>query len=162
MGGSDRPIRPPGVKVASRPIVRRRLGIDSGFSLPEVLVAAGLLLSALTALAPLLVLAIRADVSSRLRTLAVFAAGQKQEELLGALSHGTAIASTSGVDSIDAMGHAVDGEVPGRSFLRRWWIEPSPTHPADAAVVRVEVTSVAAPGGQPIVVHLAVMRRHPR
>ena len=149
-----------GADVASGVLVLRRLEVDSGFSLPEVLVAAGLLLSALTALAPLLVLAIRADVSSRLRTFAVFAAQQKQEELLGTLSGGGGVGSTSGVDSIDSMGHASDGDVAGRSFVRRWWIEPS-ANPAAAAIVRVEVTSVAAPGGLPIVVQLSVIRRYP-
>jgi Tfp pilus assembly protein PilV len=136
---------------------------DRGFSLPEVVVAAGLLASALSGLAPLVAPAIQSDLSSRLRTSAIVAAEQKLEELLSAGNDAGAVAPVVASDVVDATGRAsaVDAaDAAGAVLTRRWWVEPLPAN-ADALVFHVEVTLRGSVERAPVLVRLATIRRRP-
>jgi len=138
--------------------VRRLRQSNLGFSLAEVVVAAGLLASALAALAPLLALSIQSDLSSRLRTSAMVAAQQKLEELISAGADAGAAAPAAADDVLDLTGRIVADGVDG-VFTRRWRVEPLPADPASALVIRVEVALRARIGLAPVTVRLTVIRR---
>jgi hypothetical protein len=133
--------------------MRRRWRSGAGFSILEVVVAAGLLALALAALAPLLTLAIRSDSSARLRTVAVASAQQKLEELL------PVAADVGGADRVDVKGQAVPAGAPGALFSRRWSIVPLPADPVGAVIVRVEVTIAAVGAPAPPMARLTTIRR---
>lgn len=140
--------------------MRRLRQSNLGFSLPEVVVAAGLLASALAALAPLLALSIQSDLSSRLRTSAMVAAQQKLEELISAGTDAGVVAPPAAGDVVDLTGRIVEDGVDG-VFTRRWWVEPLPADPAGALVIRVEVALRARIGPAPVTVRLTTIRsRH--
>ncbi len=137
-------------------MVNRSWRGDEGFSLVEVLVAAGILASAVVAVAHLFVLSARANFAARRVSDASILAGRKLEELRadGALSPSPAGAlqeNTAGyVDFVDALGNTLagSGSAPGAAvYTRRWSIEPLPANPADALVLQVLVTPFRDRGG---------------
>src|SRR5262245_56304032 len=97
----------------------RRSRSDSGFTLPEVLVAAGLLSSALVALAGLFTLSIQSGFESRTRTIETLLAQQKVEELLAGVD-GSTVAGFAGTEYLDTAGLTAAA---GAVFARRWRVE---------------------------------------
>jgi hypothetical protein len=126
----------------------KSLGNAKGFSLFEVLMAIGLIAGALSALAQLLAISIRANVGAEAATTAVILAAQKMEQLRGEANAvvlgGSLQADTEGfVDVLDAGGRAVAGAGDaGVSFVRRWAVEPAPFDAARSRVLRVRVFRV--------------------
>jgi prepilin-type N-terminal cleavage/methylation domain-containing protein len=124
---------------------RRR---EDGFSLLEVLVAIGLIAGALSAVAQLMAIAVRANVGAQAATVSAVLAAQKLEELradASSLSTGGSLQSDAAgfVDLFDADGHAVTGaDDAGVSFVRRWAVEPAAFDPARSRVLRVRVFRV--------------------
>ena len=104
------------------PLYRRRDGSD-GFSLVEVLVATGLLITSVMSLAQLFVLATRANAAAGEMTEATLLAAQKIEELRAAPF--PSVLGSQSVDYLDSRGERLgsadsDGR---RAYMRRWWIE---------------------------------------
>jgi len=109
-----------------------------GFSLVEVLIATGILITAAAAIPQLFMAATRANVEAGAITWATTLAAQKLEEL-EAQSSLDAIGDES-VDYLDSSG-ALD--VPGSpppAYRRRWWIEPLPWAPEGTLVLGVAVS----------------------
>ena len=97
-----------------------------GFSLIEVLVATGILAVALSGLAPIFLVAARANVDARHSTYAAVLAAQKIEELRAA-----PFPEPTGGELME------DLEPP---YQRRWAIEALPGYPLDAVVISVAVS----------------------
>ena len=109
-----------------------------GFSLVEVLIATGILITAAAAVPQLFTAATRANVEAGAITWATTLAAQKLEEL-EAQSSLDAVGDES-VDYLDSSG-ALD--VPGSpppAYRRRWWIEPLPWAPEGTLVLGVAVS----------------------
>ena len=111
-----------------------RAGSEEGFTLVEVLVAAGLLIVGLVALAELGALSIRASLLTRTTTYTATLASQKLEELRAAdglvpSPPGTLQSNLAGyVDHLDETGRVLgdDAQSPGSAvFTRRWSVEPA-------------------------------------
>jgi len=121
-----------------------------GFTLVEVLVALGLLTSALIAIAQLCAVAAHDTLAARHETFASVLAAQKMEELTAAIRPavsppGTLVRDTPGfVEFLDEFGHTVGiGPSPpdGSLYLRRWSVEPLASDPDRTLVVQVLVTA---------------------
>lgn len=143
--------------------MRTRVRSESGFSLPEVVIAAGLFAGAMTTFARLLVASVESDLHSRFRTSAMVLAQQKQEDLLAALSNDGGLVP-GGTEPIDATGHSGNGDGRGRGdalFVRRWWVEPLPDSPAGALLVRVEVGVLPGAGRLSLPARVMTVRRRP-
>jgi type II secretory pathway pseudopilin PulG len=131
---------------------------ERGFTLVEVLVAMLLLAGTLSALASLIVLAVRVAAGAREQTMTAVLAAQKIEELRSTLA-GTVPTSGGSLDtSLPGYGDWLDGT--GQSaasatavYVRRWAVGPLPAA-SDVAVVQVLVSTVprdriVASGGGP-------------
>jgi prepilin-type N-terminal cleavage/methylation domain-containing protein len=106
-----------------------------GFSLIEVLVAAGVLASGLLALAQVMALASRANVAARAATTATILAAQKMAQLRSAPEAD----AWDGSDVVDRWGRVTIGEDgEGAVFERRWRIQPLAGSPT-ALVIEVRV-----------------------
>ena len=103
----------------------------------EVLVAAGLLIGSIAALAFLFVFATRANAGARYATYATVLAMQKMEELRAASAP---IQVVDAVDYADMRGTVLIGQSdpPQAAYERRWTVEPLLTAP-DALVLVVTV-----------------------
>ena len=103
----------------------------------EVLVAAGLLVGSLAALAFVFVFASRANANAQHATYATVLAMQKMEELRAA---GAAIQIADALDYADIRGTVLIGQSdsPQAVYERRWTVEPLLTAP-DALVIVVTV-----------------------
>ncbi len=103
----------------------------------EVLVAAGLLVGSLAALAFVFVFATRANANAQHATYATVLAMQKMEELRAA---GAAIQIADALDYADIRGTVLIGQSdsPQAVYERRWTVEPLLTAP-DALVIVVTV-----------------------
>lgn len=113
-------------------------GTVRGFSLVEVLIATTLLATAISGLAHLFALAIRANFDAGDTTWATVLAAQKIEELRAGpfpepVDHA--------VDYLDSGGIRLDdpGAAP-RVYTRRWWVEPLPSAPDTTMVITVAVS----------------------
>ena len=102
-----------------------------GFSLVEVLIATGLLATAIAALAQVFAVATRSNVEARDTTYATVLAAQKLEELRAAPFPGPRVEES--VDRVEA-------------YTRRWMIEPLPADPVNAVIITVAVSRHARPG----------------
>jgi prepilin-type N-terminal cleavage/methylation domain-containing protein len=121
-----------------------------GFTLIEVIIAAGLLVALSAGATMVLTLTMNTIARSRQRTVALLLAHAKLEAILSLPGSAGASArsppdalfvSRPGfVDSIDAQG------APGAIYMRRWAIGRTGTDAADLAIVQVMVTPTA-PGG---------------
>ena len=110
--------------------------LEGGFSLIEVLVAAGILVGSLAALAFVFVFATRANADAQYATYATVLAMQKMEELRAA---SVPIQVVDAVDYADMRGTVLIGQSePQAVYERRWTIEPLVTAP-DALVIVVTV-----------------------
>ena len=114
---------------------------SEGFSLVEVLVATGLLMTAIVSLAQLFVLATRANAAAGEMTEATILAAQKVEELRAAPL--PIVLGSQSVDYVDSRGEMLgsatfDGR---RAYARRWWVESSVV---STAAVTVAVTVVVS------------------
>jgi Tfp pilus assembly protein PilV len=109
---------------------------EGGFSLIEVLVAAGLLVGSLAALAFVFVFATRANADAQYATYATVLAMQKMEELRAA----SVPRVVDAVDYADVRGAVLSGQSdpPQAVYERRWTVEPLLTAP-DALVIVVTV-----------------------
>ena len=110
--------------------------LEGGFSLIEVLVAAGLLIGSLAALAFVFVFATRANADAQYATYATVLAMQKMEELRAA----SVPQVVDAVDYADMRGTVLLGQSdpPQAVYERRWTVEPLLTAP-DALVIVVTV-----------------------
>ena len=116
---------------------------ESGISLIEVLLATGLLIASIAAVAHVFALASRANAEAQYTTYATVLAAQKMEELRAApFPAGTVDA----VDYADAFGTVLigGGGSPQAMYERHWTIEPLPTA-LDTAAITVTVTRRGAP-----------------
>jgi len=111
---------------------------ERGFSLIEVLVAAGLVIGSLAALAFLFVFATRANTDAQHATYATVLAMQKMEELRAA---SIPIQVADAVDYADVRGTVLidQSDPPQAVYERRWTVEPPLTAP-DALVIVVTVS----------------------
>jgi Tfp pilus assembly protein PilV len=111
--------------------------LEGGFSLIEVLVAAGLLVGSLAALAFVFVFATRANADAQYATYATVLAMQKMEELRAA---SVPIQVVDAVDYADMGGTVLTGQSdpPQAVYERRWTVETLLTAP-DALVIAVTV-----------------------
>jgi type II secretory pathway pseudopilin PulG len=112
--------------------------LEGGFSLIEVLVAAGLLVGSLAALAFVFVFATRANADAQHTTYATVLAMQKMEELRADFAP---IHVVEAVDYADIRGTVLVGQSdpPQAVYERRWTVEPLLTAP-NALVIVVTVT----------------------
>jgi prepilin-type N-terminal cleavage/methylation domain-containing protein len=135
---------------------------QNGFTLIEVLVAAGLMATLALGVAPLFAIAADRNRGAGLQTLATLFARQKVEEIKGRDPSGLARSPAGSLDSdtdghfdyLDArgvpMGRA-DSSTPsagGAAFVRRWAIAPLSAGPAGVIVIQVLVAPAgsASPG----------------
>jgi len=108
-----------------------------GFSLVEVLVAIGILITVAAAIPQLFTAATRANAEAGVVTWATTLAAQKIEELKGRPLE--AVAGES-IDYLDRQGRLdTPGSLP-RAYTRRWWIEPLPSASGRTLVVSVAVS----------------------
>jgi hypothetical protein len=110
----------------------------------EVLIASTLLTIGLIAAARLFAASTLANAGSRTVTTATVLAAEKMEELR-ALAFDDPAIERSPPDSLalDVVGYS---DHPDPQFIRRWSIEPLPSYPDAAVVVRVAVMRPGAPG----------------
>ena len=144
---------------------------DGGFSLIEVLVATTIMAVALVGLAELSLVSSRRETSARTTTMSAVLASQKLEQLrsaawgfdstglpvtdtteLGPSPAGTLASNTPGwVEYLDGTGASLGGASalppPAAQYIRRWSVEPSPTHPDSMLVLQVLVTRQRDRGG---------------
>lgn len=141
-------------------MVKRRSIPDSrGITLVEVVVALGLLSGAIVTLAQLSGLAVRANLSARVATLAAVLAAQKMEQLRAL--PGVEQQPPGGSVQTDIAGFfehfdGVGRPMPAGSsapmpavFVRRWSIERLPSEPARSRVLRVRVIPVSPYATEP-------------
>ena len=100
-----------------------------------MLVATGVLVTGITALLQLFIVATRANVEARAVTYATVLALQKIEELRAAPFPDPGDAT----ESLDARGVRLATGAGGALFGRRWMVEPLPAQPADTVVITVRV-----------------------
>jgi prepilin-type N-terminal cleavage/methylation domain-containing protein len=114
-----------------------------GFTLAEVLVATGLLVTIAAGSAQMFAIAIRHAVASRQQLAMSIAASRKIDELAESVARAPAPPATIG-----AVDRAVDGFFDvtvegGASLQRRWLIAPLSTYSATAVVIVVRIVPVA-------------------
>jgi len=110
---------------------------ERGFSLIEVVIAAGLVAGAFAALAQVLAMSIASNVSARGGSAATVLAAQKMEQLR-ALAWG---ARVPGVDYLDLAGNVLaegGASPPGAVYTRRWSLDLSGD--GNEIVLKVRVT----------------------
>jgi Tfp pilus assembly protein PilV len=115
------------------------LSAASGFSLVEVLIATGLLATAIASLAHLFAVATRANLDAGDTTWATVLAAQKIEELRAEPFPELFVEQS--VDYLDSGGNRLDD--PGstrRAYTRRWSIEPLSSAPDNTIAITVGVS----------------------
>lgn len=112
---------------------------ERGFSLIEVVIATGILGTALMTVAALLTMATDTLVAARQRTTAAALAGARLEELLA-----DADALRTGIESSDEV-NDVGGTEPriGGWFHVQWSVRASPAFPERLVIASVQVTTPA-------------------
>lgn len=132
---------------------------EAGVTLVEVLLAAGLLASALVSLTALVGLAIDANASSGDLTRAAVLAEARLEALLAPQGAPPAADGVQRVEYLDPAGRLVAAAGQG-VYARRWRISPVPGGPPGASLLVVEVSrSVAV--GQRVATIVAIRRPGP-
>ena len=116
----------------------------NGFTLVEVLVATGILVTIAAGSAQLFAVAIRHGVAARQQLAMSVAASRKIDELAASVARNAAPSTATG---------ALDGAVEGfsgvtfecgASFQRRWTIAPLAAYSATAVVILVRVVPIAS------------------
>jgi type II secretory pathway pseudopilin PulG len=129
-----------------------------GSSLLEVLVAMGLIVGAVAAIAPLVALATRTNLQAGRTSFAAVVAQAKLEALLPDLDLGLNVSPVGTLDAnidgcfdfVDRHGRTLgggDAPPPGTDFIRRWSVQK--VVDADTTIVQVQVINVRsamAPG----------------
>src|SRR4051794_27792596 len=110
---------------------------NSGFTLVEVIVAAGLLITVAVGAAHLFGLTIAHNQVARQQLVMSLLAAAKVDELSSAIASGATVAS--------ARETLVES---GRTYAREWQGAPVPGYGADALVVSVDVSDLAHRGGE--------------
>jgi Tfp pilus assembly protein PilV len=129
---------------------------SEGFSLVEVLIAVGILVTAAAAIPHLFAAATRANAEAGAVTWATTLAAQKIEELRSRPVL-EAVAGES-VDFIDQRGGRIVGPDPtSAAYTRRWWVEAVPSASAQTFAVAVAVSRYRE--GDDLVAHEAVAHR---
>jgi hypothetical protein len=105
----------------------------------EVLVATGLLVTAIVSLAQLFTLATRANVAAGDMTWTTVLAAQKIEELRAQPFPERLIDQS--IEYLDSRGDKLDAPASagGRAYTRRWWIAPLSPASDDTIAITVEV-----------------------
>jgi Tfp pilus assembly protein PilV len=116
----------------------------TGFTLVEVLVATGLLVTVAAGSAQLFAIAIRQGVASRQQLAMSIAASRKIDELTESIARGAAPASATGAVDRAANGYSDVTIECGASLQRRWLIAPLGTYSATAVVIVIRVVPMAA------------------
>lgn len=121
---------------------------ERGFTLAEVLVATVLLAGTISALAALIVLAVRVAAGAHEQTTTAVLAAQKIEELRAAFAGTVPAAGGSLGTSLPGYGDWLDGigqpaAVPASAvYVRRWMVGPAPGAPG-VGVIQVLVSTVS-------------------
>ena len=121
---------------------------ERGFTLAEVLVAMVLLAGTLSALAALIVLAVRVAAGAHEQTTTAVLAAQKIEELRAALAGTVPAAGGSLGTSLPGYGDWLDNTgqpalAPASAvYVRRWMVGPAPAAPG-VGVIQVLVSTVS-------------------
>ena len=114
-----------------------------GFTLVEVLVAAGLLVTIAAGAAHLFAIAIRHGVASRQQLAMTLVASSKIDELSARIARNDFAVSPPGVLDRATDGFADVIVEAGASFERRWLIAPANGYPSTVVVIAVRVRPVA-------------------
>ncbi len=111
----------------------------SGFSLVEVLIATGLLITAVASLAQLFAVATRANFDAGATTWATVLAAQRIEELRADPFPERLVDQS--VEYLDSRGDRLDtpASTGRRAYTRRWWIAPLPSA-SDTIAITVVVS----------------------
>ena len=126
----------------------QRVNDERGFTLAEVLVAMVLLAGTLSALAALIVLAVRVAAGAHEQTTTAVLAAQKIEELRATLVGTVPAAGGSLGTSLPGYGDWLDNTgqpavVPASAvYVRRWMVGPAPGAPG-VGVIQVLVSAVS-------------------
>ena len=118
---------------------------DRGFCLVEVLIAATIVIVAISGLGQLFVISSVANQRARSRTIATVLATAKMEELRAAAN-----APASGLDYADARGTLFvqrTGPATGATYVRQWSAAAMPSN-RDALILDVQVTFPQASPGE--------------
>jgi Tfp pilus assembly protein PilV len=110
---------------------------SSGFTLVEVIVAAGLLITVAVGAAHLFGFTIAQNQVSRQQLVMGLLAAAKVDELSSAIAGGNTVAS--------AQETVLES---GRPYARRWQIAPVPGYGSDALAVSVDVADLTRRGGE--------------
>lgn len=117
-------------------LARRSPKSEGGFSLIEVLIATGVLVTGVAAVLQLFIIATRATVDARDATYATVLAFQKIEELRAAPFPQPGGAT----EHLSARGALIVDGTGGALYDRRWTVAPLPAQPADTVVITVLVS----------------------
>jgi hypothetical protein len=134
---------------------------NQGFSLVEVMIAAGLVVCLAAGSARLFAVTTRATAAAGTRTATALLAAQKIAEIQSSLASSNGVEPAAGgsldtsaspfVDYTDASGSPVTGGgTPPRAavFVRRWSVQPLPSNPARLLVLQVVVFRVGTRTGR--------------
>ena len=120
---------------------------SSGFTLIEVLVATGIVVTVAAGAAALLGIAIRHDLQSRRQLAMAAAAAAKVDELVGTIATLPAPSSAGGALDRAVAGYVDTVSMAGFALERRWELSPLATSSPGAVAVVVRVSAVAAAAG---------------
>src|SRR5437763_16709582 len=114
-----------------------------GFTLIEVLVATGILVTVAAGTAQLFAIAIRHDLASRQQLAMSIAASRKIDEIAEIVARAPApVTSVGAVDRAGDGYSAITGEA-GALIERRWLIAPLPDYSATAVVIVIRLIPLA-------------------
>jgi|SRR5215831_317243 len=119
---------------------------SNGFTLIEVLIATGILVTVAAGSAQLLVIAMRHDIASRQQLAMAQAAAAKIEELVGTIATAPPPAAAVGALDREADGCADAATFAGVALERRWIVAPLGGYAPSAVVVVVRVAAASTAG----------------
>jgi prepilin-type N-terminal cleavage/methylation domain-containing protein len=118
-----------------------------GFSLIEVLVATGILVTVAAGTAQLFAVALRQDVASRQQLAMAAIARTKIDELAAVVARATVPAASAGAIDRTISGYSDVVTADGAAFERRWLVAPVAVYSATAVVIVVRVSARAGLAG---------------
>lgn len=110
-----------------------------GFTLIEVVIAIGLLMTVALGAAQMFALAIDRTISSRHQLLMTVAAERKIDELAAAAARGLVAIAPSGTLDFDVDGFVDRPADAGGVYVRRWRVAPVPGYESEALAIVVRV-----------------------
>jgi prepilin-type N-terminal cleavage/methylation domain-containing protein len=119
--------------------------LSRGFTLIEVLVATGILVTVAAGTAQLTAIAMHHDAATRQQLAMSALAFAKLDEISATLARGAPPAAASGALDRDAEGFTDVAESAGAPFRRRWTIAPLAAWSATAAVIVVRIVPLSGP-----------------